>query len=163
MSIRWPATSVRVTAAGLLSWLAATLFWALVPGLVGLHSEVVMSGSMSPHIRTGDVVATVGAAPSALRPGWVLLFDDPDRPGRVRLHRLLRRTPEGLLVTKGDANAQPDPTPIAASAVRGVARVRIPFAGLPKLWFTERHWALLAAFAAVVAGLIVLATRAPER
>jgi signal peptidase I len=163
MSIRWPATSVRVAATGLLSWLTATLFWALVPALVGLHSEVVMSGSMSPRIRAGDVVVTVRAASGALQPGRVLLFDDPDRPGRVRLHRLLSRTPGGLLVTKGDANAQPDPTPVAVAAVRGVARVRIPFAGLPKLWFTERHWVRLAGLLIAVAGLIVLASRIPER
>jgi len=149
-----------VAATALLSWLATSLLWALASALVGMHPTVVSSGSMAPRIRPGDVVVATPARAGPLRPGTVLLVDDPERPGLLLLHRLLRRTSEGLLVTKGDANARPDPAPVATAAVRGVARLRISYVGLPKLWLAERRWPLLAAFTAAVAALVV-AARAP--
>lgn len=72
----------------------------------------------------------------------VLLFHDPDHPGRLRLHRLVDVTDHGQLVTRGDANLANDSTPVDLAAVQGVAVLRVPFVGLPIVWMREgrRVW-----------------------
>lgn len=66
----------------------------------------VRGGSMLPTLRPGDVVRVEPAGPDDLRPGDVVLC----RNGRgALLHRFLGRTPEGWLLTQGDAHLSPDP------------------------------------------------------
>lgn len=61
---------------------------------------------MLPTLRPGDVVRVEPAGPDDLRPGDVVLC----RNGRgALLHRFLGRTPEGWLLTQGDAHLSPDP------------------------------------------------------
>jgi signal peptidase len=43
------------------------------------------------------------------------------------------RHPDGSLVTKGDANALPDSTPLPAANLRGLARLKVPAVGVPLL------------------------------
>jgi signal peptidase I len=121
------------------------MFWATVPSVVGWVPTTVLSDSMAPLIRSGDVVVSQPVETTALRPGQILLADDPDHPGRLRLHRFTDVTPGGDLVTKGDANRTPDSTTIAPGTVRGVGFVRIPFVGLPIVWLHENRWTLVAA------------------
>ena len=130
---------------------------AVAPALVGLTSTVVMSDSMAPGIRAGDVVV-VRAVPTAdVRVGQVVLVDDPSIPGRLRLHRVAERERAGF-VLKGDANAQRDPTPVAASAVHGVGFLRVPAIGLPLLWLRTGATPLaLLTLAGVLAAALVVA------
>ncbi len=62
--------------------------------------------SMHPTLRPGDVVRVERAGPDELRPGDVVLFQNGHG---ALLHRFLGRTPEGLMRTRGDAMASPDP------------------------------------------------------
>jgi signal peptidase len=82
----------------------------------------------------------------------VLLVDDPDFAGRLRLHRLTAIR-GGALILRGDANAQVDSTPVAPSAVHGQAFLRIPLVGYPLLWLRTGRLDLVAA---CCAGLLVL-------
>jgi hypothetical protein len=70
----------------------------------------------------------------------VLLFDDPDHPGRLRLHRFVRVDEQGRMITRGDANTGDDSSPITLSQVRGVAILRVPFLGRPITWAREGRW-----------------------
>ena len=106
--------------------------------LSGWTPAVVASGSMSPAVRTGDVVIVSPPSPDRLVPGSVITFEKPGRPGRPVLHRIIGVTGNGQLVTKGDANPVPDPTPVSPASVTGSARLRVPYAGLPGLWWLER-------------------------
>jgi signal peptidase len=116
------------------------LLSSVLPVLFGWTATVVVSGSMTPTVYAGDVVA---AAPvparevSKLAPGAVVLVSDPGHPGRLLLHRLVGFNPDGTLITKGDANRLPDGRAVAPDAVRGVARLRVPGIGTPYLWITE--------------------------
>lgn len=107
--------------------------FAVAPALFGLQSTTVMSGSMEPGLRAGDVVVLQPAAPEKIRVGQVLMVDDPDRPGRLRLHRLVG-VQEGRLVLKGDANPGPDSSHVTVEHVRGIGYFRVPWVGLPVLW-----------------------------
>jgi signal peptidase len=63
----------------------------------------------------------------------VILAADPVRPGGLLLHRRVGRRPDGSLITKGDANALPDSTPVPAANLPGLARLRVPAVGVPVL------------------------------
>jgi signal peptidase I len=148
-----------VAATVLLVVLAGLVATALVPRAVGLEAHVVVSGSMAPQVRAGDVVLTRPATAQDLHPGQVLLFAHPQEPGRLLLHRLVSVDAEGRLVTRGDANQSDDAVHVAPSDVRGVARLRLPVVGLPALWRAEGRFGHLALTAALLAGVSVFASR----
>jgi signal peptidase I len=131
----WTALVISTTARCLLTVLAGLLLWSLLPSLIGWHSTVVMSGSMQPKLKPGDVISVRPVSPATLRLGEILLVRDPDQPNQLRLHRLVARRPDGMLVLRGDANKADDSTPVAPAAVRGVAVLRLPSIGDPVLWF----------------------------
>jgi len=92
-----------------------------------------------------------------LRPGQVLLVTDPDQPGRLRLHRLVRIDPGGSLVLRGDANPAPDSDPVAPAALHGVAVLRVPAIGLPMLWVRQGRYLPAGMLGILLAGLLWLA------
>src|SRR5690606_14839321 len=130
-----------------ISYLATMLLWVVVPSLVlGWRPMVVVSGSMSPLIRAGDVVhIDPGVVPDT--PGAVVGFDVGDG---VTIHRLHQITGDGSLITKGDANSRPDSTPVAPEQVIGQARLLVPYIGLAKVWGWW-WWAALAVVIVLVA------------
>jgi hypothetical protein len=66
----------------------------------------VRGRSMTPTLRPGDVIVAEPISAAHLRPGdWVVLRTSM---GPV-VHRLLRITPDGHLLTKGDGHRAPDP------------------------------------------------------
>ncbi|MGT2425684.1 signal peptidase I [Amnibacterium kyonggiense] len=130
----WTVAVITVVCRSALATIVALLLWSVLPVLVGLQTTTVMSGSMEPRLQVGDAVVVRRLDASSLTPGQVLLFDDPDHPGRLRMHRLVTVLPDGRLVTKGDANEDRDSSTIGADAVHGAAFLRIPWAGLPNYW-----------------------------
>jgi signal peptidase I len=112
-------------------WLGVLLaLWCVVPAALGWHVTTVASDSMAPRLRTGDVVAAAPIDGDDVRPGQVLLVDDPDHADRLRLHRLVSHE----LRLRGDANAAPDSSLVAAEAVHGVGILRVPWVGAPGTW-----------------------------
>ena len=61
----------------------------------------------------------------------MVAFEDPQSPGRLVAHRVVKRLPGASPVwqTKGDANAVNDPVPVPAQAIRGQARWAVPGLG----------------------------------
>lgn len=107
--------------------------WAMLPSLaLGWNPVVITSGSMQPTIQPGDIIVAAQPQPS-LGSGTVIVFDDPASGGLVT-HRIWSARANGEYVTKGDANLQPDSTPITDQNVRGVGRVLVPLIGKPGLW-----------------------------
>jgi signal peptidase len=127
---------------------------SLAPVLFGWHSYVVLSASMAPSLRVGDVVVAAPATAADLAPGRIAVFAEPGRPGRTLVHRVQRHLPDGSLITKGDANPAADSTPVPASAVRGEARLRLPLIALPAYWWQTRAWTPAAASFFLVLALI---------
>jgi signal peptidase len=85
-------------------------------------------------------VLTHQVSTDELEPGQVLLFPDPDRPGRRLLHRLVSFDARGDLVTRGDANQSNDSAHVPAASVIGRAEVRVPYVGLPAHWRLQGSW-----------------------
>ncbi|WP_157440389.1 LamG-like jellyroll fold domain-containing protein [Actinokineospora inagensis] len=148
---------VAFVAGATLSVLVWLVFWSVAPFLVGWQSHVVLSGSMSPAIRPGDVVVVGGLLTDHPAPGAVLAFDDPTHADRTLLHRLVRVDPDAGLITKGDANAEADSTPITEDAVHGQGRLRVPWVGLPSYWVHSGDWLSLTIALVALVGLTALA------
>ncbi|MFD1562855.1 signal peptidase I [Haloarchaeobius amylolyticus] len=103
-----------------------------VPGAVGAdHSFVVLSGSMSPTIETGDVVIVDETDPATIQEGDVITFaqSDGETPTTHRVVDVQHRDGQVAFETKGDANEEPDPAPVPSSNVLGTVLFTIPYIG----------------------------------
>ncbi len=125
--------------------------------IIGWTPVVVTSGSMEPALGTGAIVHVDDAVDYAgVGAGAIIVFDDPAIAGRRVTHRVtgIERT-DGASVevvafrTKGDANATVDSTLVPVANVEGVARLVVPYAGLPKAWSVNGDWMSFAAFLGV--------------
>jgi signal peptidase len=128
--------------------------WAAAPALLGWHPTTVATGSMKPVINPGDVVSTRPVPTTGVQLGMVLLVDDPDHAGRLRLHRLVRFSDDGKLVLRGDANPREDSSHVDRKAVHGVGALRVPYVATPLLWLQEGAWIRLAGLVAVILSLV---------
>lgn len=99
-----------------------------VPKLLGYQVYDVVSGSMNPAIPVHSIVFVQEAAPEDIQPGEVVAYQSGDS---VVIHRLVENhVVEGELVTKGDANAEPDPLKVGYASVLGTVTAHIPFIGI---------------------------------
>lgn len=112
------------------TYLLSMLAWVLLPiVLFGWTPLVVVSGSMQPAIRAGDVVL-VEPVDHIVGPGTVIAYDAGS--GTV-LHRVVEVDESGAYTTKGDANTAPDSTPVLGEEVTGQGRLVVPYLGLAKV------------------------------
>lgn len=156
--VDWGRVVVGTVARGVVATLLGLALWAAAPAVIGWQPTTVMTGSMEPRLTSGDVVVSRPVASGEVRTGKILLADDPDQSGHLRMHRYVEDGPGGTLITKGDANPQQDSTPLERSAVHGVAFLRIPFVGAPVLWLRQGEWAKVVALALGLAALLALCT-----
>jgi signal peptidase len=106
--------------------LALALAGVLAP-VFGWRLDVVQSGSMAPAIGVGDLVATAPVDPGSLKVGDVISFRSE---GSLVCHRVVAvDAVNHTLVTKGDANAHPDPTPVPFDQVVGKMTMNVPLLG----------------------------------
>jgi len=157
-AVDWGRLVVATAARAVVATLLGLALWSAAPALLGWHPTTVMTGSMQPRLAPGDVVVSRPVAPAEVRPGQVLLADDPDQPGHLRMHRYVETGTDGVIVTKGDANPQADSTPIERSAVHGVAFLRVPSVASPVLWIREGRWVEVATAALALSVVLLLCT-----
>ncbi len=130
----WPFALLRGASAGVLVALLGLVLWSVLPALLGWHTQVVLTGSMQPRIRPGDLVLVAPVRPGDLQPGRIVLFRDPAHADRTLVHRLIRFDPSGYMITKGDANRNEDSTSAPTTSALGLPRLRVPYIGLPVVW-----------------------------
>lgn len=104
-----------------------------VPTWSGYFPMIVLTDSMYPEIKSGDLILCRTAEASEVREGDVISFFDPMGNGTsVVTHRVIRITEENgdrSFVTMGDNNNTEDPVPVTAEELIGIYRTRIPGAG----------------------------------
>lgn len=102
-----------VTTALMAVAVAAFLFLAVGPRVLGYQTSTMLTGSMAPLINPGDVVVSVPTPVSALKTGDIITYKIPVDDQRVETHRIveLKRSTNGSTTvrTKGDANNGADP------------------------------------------------------
>lgn len=153
-----PRLLLAVTARTVLWSVLLLAVWAMLPAAVDWRVTTVVSESMAPAVRAGDVVAALPVDGTSVSAGQVLLVEDPDHDDRRRLHRLERIEADGGLRLRGDANPEPDRTAVRPGAVLGVGVLRFPFVGLPSVWIRNGDWLTLVT-AALAAGALAVVAR----
>lgn len=155
-------TSLQLASVAYISALGGLLWWSNAPMLVGWQPKVVLTGSMMPVIRPGDV-ALIGpgdAHGKGLPPNRIVLIEDATRDSGTYLHRVVRYEADGRLVTKGDANPTEDHPAVDPDRVLGQMRLLVPVVGRPVVWLHAKRYPLLAGslaltWAAIAAALAV--------
>jgi signal peptidase len=102
------------------------------PFALGMRSLSVMSGSMEPAIRTGDVIVDEWIHPRDARVGDAITFNDPGRGNVVLTHRVVsidKRGDRVDFVTRGDANTGSERWSAPAGGSIGRVAYRVPHAG----------------------------------
>ncbi len=118
--------------------LVAALLWA-----AGRFYQPVRVGglSMYPTLRVGDIA--IVARRSRPTVGDVVLITS--RGHELVLHRVVGFTPQGGVVTQGDANQTPDSEVASPSEIAGRAVVIVPIGALVERWRASRGYATMSA------------------
>ena len=97
----------------LLTAAVAFLFLAVGPHVFGYRTATMLTGSMAPLIKPGDVVVSVPKPASEVAVGDIISYHIPVEDHRVETHRIIAVTHDAggrlAVVTKGDANNGKDP------------------------------------------------------
>jgi signal peptidase len=92
---------------------ALFLFLGVGPHLFPYQTMTMLTGSMVPKIKPGDVAVDTRVAIYDLKPGDIITYHIPVEDNRIVSHRIvsIKPEPDGSLTvqTKGDANAANDP------------------------------------------------------
>jgi signal peptidase I len=127
-----------------LIWLATLLVWVALgagavvgvavagPIALGWRPLAVLSGSMTPTLRTGDEIIVRPITAVALRVGDVVTFHDPSRGHELVTHRVRDVRVTGTtvhVVTRGDANSGSERWSVRAGGEVGRVAYRIPKLG----------------------------------
>jgi signal peptidase len=120
MTLHWRGWRTAALAAVLVTLVPLATFLVSV-WLLGWQLQHVESGSMSPTYPVGSLLVTAQIDPTDVEVGMPIVFEDPREPGRLVTHRVVGMAPGTDLgfLTRGDANATNDPSPIPARLVRG--------------------------------------------
>lgn len=122
------------------AFVLAVLLSAALPLVWGGSSMPVRSGSMTPAIRTGDVVVVRPIAPAEAAVGDIVTFKAPDGSGRLLVHRvraISRSGDEFEVTTQGDANTTQEHWKVPADGTIGTVAYRIPMLGFAASWINS--------------------------
>ncbi len=94
----------------------------------------VLTGSMEPTYKVGDIIVIKVTAPEDLKKGDVITFisEDPTLKGQTVTHRIVSVTDDNGKIkfeTKGDNNKVADETLVTQDKVLGKVQFKIPFVG----------------------------------
>lgn len=122
--------------------------------LVGFQPYTILSGSMSPQYKVGDMIYIRSVSPESIEEGDVISFKIGDTQ-TVVTHRVVAvNREERTFTTKGDANNTVDGQPVRYENVLGVVKFSIPKIGYVSVFLYEKKGLLLGL--AVIATVIVL-------
>lgn len=122
-----PAALCRVVGTLILLCVIAACLPVPLAHLAGYEIYNIVSGSMEPAIPVGSAIYVQSVNPAQLMPGDVIAFQSG---GAVVAHRVVENDPlTSGIVTKGDANAREDRTPVQYSAVIGRVTRHVPMLG----------------------------------
>ncbi len=158
----WRIAGHALSATATIAVVALVLALAVVPRLLGGASLTVLTGSMEPTFRPGDVVVTRGITAQEVcadvAVGTVVTFlPEPGDPSLIT-HRVVGKTigtfDDGTscrLITQGDANSARD-APVSPEQVRGVFLYGLPGLGWVRQWVGQNLTLLAVVGAAALVG-----------
>ncbi len=124
------AKALNAVATVLVLALVAAALPLTVPKLFGYQIFEILTTSMTPVLPVGSAIYVKACDPAQLEPGDIITYKLSSRTGLVETHRVVENdTASQELVTKGDANAQPDVYPVGYDRVIGRMEYSIPYLG----------------------------------
>ena len=133
------------------------------PRVYPFQTFYVRTGSMSPAIPVGALVVATRASAEDLNPGDVIVFQRPDRPGMMVVHRIEaieQRASGPVFITRGDANSAPDGWEVPATGDGWQARYSVSRLGFVLGWLhagtNRRGWLGSLAIIAAAYALILI-------
>ncbi|AUX10389.1 signal peptidase I [Halalkaliarchaeum desulfuricum] len=134
MSLTRPTLRQVLNIVGLLLLLAIVIPFVIyaVPGIIGAEGGyVVLSGSMEPAISVGDVVIVDDVEAEAIQENDVITYvrGGEETPTTHRVVEVLEEDGQLAFRTQGDANDEPDATPVPAEQVNGKVILTFPYIG----------------------------------
>lgn len=153
----------NLTYAVLVLLILALLLILVLPVYFQQRAAVVLSPSMEPALPMGALVFAIPIEPEEVRMGDIITFSREEDPDIVSSHRVVEvvsTNGELSFRTKGDANENIDPYPIAADYVIGKVVFHIPRLGrlLGSALSYIRNWPALVLLVAVPSLIIVGST-----
>lgn len=159
-----PKRSTRHVVSKVASVLFITMLAALVgivlvlPRVLGAVPLTVLSGSMTPTLRPGDIVVVRPTPVAELRVGDVITFQPVSGDPSLTTHRIVQIIASDddvqQVITRGDAN-NVDDDPIIPAQINGQVIYSVPFVG----YLTTTRNAALAAATLVGGALVIYAVR----
>jgi len=110
-------------------FLSAVLIFVLFPLLPienNYSLKMVLSGSMTPAIKTGSIVVVKPAL--SYKIGDVITFQKGQGEENILTHRIISQTEQGF-ITQGDANNVADANPVGEKDILGRVVLTVPYAG----------------------------------
>jgi len=113
------------------AWMVSIMLGLIVAALAFVFFSpdyslyIVRSGSMEPAFNVGDVVIAGPLGSDGIKPGVIVTYAIGKN---LITHRVLS-IDGNTLITKGDANENPDPIPVQFSQVKSLYLFRIPYIG----------------------------------
>lgn len=125
-----PATILNVVGELLLIVVILACIPLTVPRVFGYEVYAVISGSMEPAIPTGSLVYIKAVEAAEVKENDVIAFYSPSNPNAIITHRVIKnQVVSGQFITKGDANAAEDTTPVPYDCLLGGVQLSVPYAG----------------------------------
>lgn len=117
-----------------------------IPDFLGYKPFIVLSGSMEPGIRTGDLIITQEAAPETLAAGDVIAYRYGESSAIThRIQSVTQADGQLAFVTKGDANNAEDNVTPTGDRVEGRLLWTLPGLGSAAMFLQTPGGLLLAA------------------
>jgi len=117
--------------------------------LIGLQVFCVLSGSMEPTYRVGDLIFVKKTAPQEIQVGDAITFVLNENL-TVATHRVVRIDPaKQHFFTKGDNNSVEDAAPVHYNNLIGRPAFRVPYLGYVSEWVKTPSGKILCITAAV--------------
>lgn len=124
------------------------------PSIFGNKFYIVLTGSMSPTIKVGDLVVVKEVKPEDIKENDIITFgsNSSDNITTHRVKEVLNDGQDISYVTQGDANNVEDPMPVESDVLLGKVNKVIPSVGTILLWIQKNIMKILAGFIAIIAG-----------
>ena len=117
------------------------LFTFFVAGLLPLKPVALLSNSMSPNIKRGDVVIVKKLKHEDLKNLCIGDVVEYKIDNTSIVHRIVdiheASNGEFTFITKGDANESAD-SPVTEQQIKGLTKHYVPYMGYPAVWFSEQ-------------------------
>lgn len=130
------------------------------PSILGNKFFIVLTGSMSPTIKVGDLVIVKDIQPEDIKSNDVITFGSAysDNITTHRVKEVLNEDGKIKYITQGDANNVEDPMPVESEVVLGMVNKVIPKVGTIILWVQKNIMAILIVIVAIIAGSFFFTT-----